>query len=340
MKRRLIHYIFFTLLLSAVATASSAAQVAYQATVLRDLSGNPASRAYCINNSGVVIGSGYNGTFIWDPSNGMRDVGMGVSRINNSNQMLGNTSAHYPNLSDFARPYILKNGTVTTISISAGCTWGYDINDYGYIVGRSLDGEVDMLQSPFIYDNNGYRTLPTPYNGLGEASVINNNSRVGGVVNDHAYLWLENGSHGYLTLPGEVTSEITGINNLGRVVGTCRGNGWSYAFYANGIGTMHTITSMYSASDINNKGQVIGRSISDKACLWDPNNGLFELPLPVGYTRGYAYSINESGWIAGYCYDAQYRSAAVLWAPVPEPSCILALLSGCAALAGFARRRK
>ena len=68
------------------------------------------------------------------------------------------------------------------------------------------------------------------------------------------------------TLPGDIASFATGINNNGQVVGYATGNGSSRAFiYSNG--TMKDLQALYGpnvigsiAYGINNSGQAVGRA--------------------------------------------------------------------------------
>ena len=96
------------------------------------------------------------------------------------------------------------------------------------------------------------------------------------------------------------------------------------------------------ARGINDSGQVVGYSYTSSgiyhAFLWQ-NGSMTDLGT-LGGTESYAYGINNNGWIVGESYDASGYSHAVIWEPVPEPSSILALLSGIGSLGGAIVRRR
>ena len=70
------------------------------------------------------------------------------------------------------------------------------------------------------------------------------------------------------------------------------------------------------ASAINSSGQIVGSSWGDDTSpdpvpfIWQ-KGVMTQLPLPSGYTLGAAWSINDSGQVAGYCGDGTTFRACV-----------------------------
>ena len=125
------------------------------------------------------------------------------------------------------------------------------------------------------------------------ATAINNRGQVAGSsdlpgdLTGHAFLWTEeDGLQDLGTLPGDVSSGASGINNKGQIVGqscdvnfNCRAYLWE-----NGVMTdLNTLVSSGSSLyltggvDINDKGEIVGGA-------FDPSTGEFPsfLAIPCG----------------------------------------------------------
>lgn len=119
----------------------------------------------------------------------------------------------------------------------------------------------------------------------------------------------------------------------------------------NASGGVDTRTMLFSASgkvpegkDINNHGWVLANAanadgvglINDGTTTWDLHQLIENLPAGVDGFRG--EQINDNGWIVGTYKIGSDRYAAVLQ-PVPEPTSILALGAGIAAILRRRRQR-
>lgn len=200
--------------------------------------------SYCsgqnVNDSGQVASYYYasaddrfcGGTFVY--SNGvLTNIGtswMGgaaPTAINNRGQIVGGCSSGATLYSD---------GVATCLGTFGGAgSWAYDINDQGQVVGNAND--FPGFDRAFLYMNGTMTDLGTLGGNNATAFAINSKGQVVGeaeVFNDscrRAFLWTP-------TSPNGTTGTMI---NLGVVP-----NGFSSA-----------------ASDINDMGQVVGRSLAD-----------------------------------------------------------------------------
>jgi len=99
----------------------------------------------------------------------------------------------------------------------------------------------------------------------------------------------------------------------------------------------------YAVQGFNNRGQAVGYiqppSSMAKAFVWDPMSGLTYLGPANRESR--AMGINDLGQIVGSIYDpAMMGDRAVIWNPVPEPSSLIAFVSGLGGLALLIRPRQ
>lgn len=207
------------------------------------------------------------------------------------------------------------------------------INDAGQIAGslRRNDGENGSLgpPHPFLYDRTGVHELGTLTIELSEAADINAAGQVvgygtfGGTGDGHAFLYSDGVMRDLGTLGS--FSRAYAINNRGQVVGWSRVSYQpqvEHAFlYNNGVmrdlGALSTGT-MSWASDINDLGQVVGNSTTDRN--WGQNAFLYDAAgmRALGGLRpgeaSVAYSINNHGQIVGYAATGtDLGDAAVLW---------------------------
>jgi probable HAF family extracellular repeat protein len=151
----------------------------------------------------------------------------------------------------------------------------------------------------------------------------------------HAVLWTParpGGTSGSMidlgTLPGQLNSVATGINNSGRVAGETY-YPQDKAFIYNG--TMHYLGSLHRGSSsrafgINAAGAVVGESGTangfDHAFLWVPDKRegvrgkMHDLGTPPGQAISTASAINDGGTIAGSSLNAEFLGGrAFVWRP-------------------------
>ena len=264
----------------------------WSAGVLTDLGtlgtgSTPESEAYGINDLAHVVGytdtgSGYSPqAFIWDQSQGMRDIGSGYAisstayAINNSDQVVG--QAYYGGSS--SHPFLWTSQT-GMIDLGPWQSDGVasDINDAGVVVGG--------YSVPFKWTQaSGMVPLGDLGGGPGNgwASAVNNNGQIVGESKTasgriHAFLW-EGGSMSSLGTLGGSRSHAFDINDAGVIVGQA----WTSDNVAHGFvwegGVMYDLNDLVpvdapfgrlvQANAINNKGEILVEAmVGGKACAF------------------------------------------------------------------------
>ena len=337
-----IYFRLFAIIVAVIffATPFCAAQVQYIVTDLGTLGGTSSS-AYGINNSGQVVGdaaisNGYTHAFLWQSGIGMQDLtpsetyNTGANGISNSGQVVGwyTDNYSYPygvaflwqnglglqNLGTLPQPY-------TSGSYASG------INNSGQVVGLAMYiynfGCSEVYKGFLWQSSSGMQNL-----GM-YASAINNNGQVVG----GSFLWQSGiGMRDLGALPGDSTTQASGINDSGQVVGASWNNIYQYTSHAflwqSGIG-MRDLgalpgsgwTSSYSsAHGINNSGQIVGDSASGLAFIYSgsgPMQDLNNLIVPSsGLILRSANAISNNGQIVGYGTNSAGKDHAFLLTPV------------------------
>jgi probable HAF family extracellular repeat protein len=336
-----------------VFAAVAAANPIYTVASLGGL-GGPGS-GYAINSSGMVVGwsqnsSGNQQAFV-STSNGLRTLSAASTDgyaygINNSGTVVGTT-------------YV--NGTSHgTIWSGSGAT---DLGANSYALAINNSGEVvGGNGSAFTVVNGQLQSLGTPQGiGWSAAYAINDGGTVvgdGQLANGtfRGMVWSPDGSVTLLGTLGGNSSQATGINNGGEVVGFASvSSGYQYAFTVlDGmmidLGTLGGGSSY--AYGINDSGEIVGYSYlangGQSAFLYD-NGTMLDLnsllPSNSGWDLLDAYGINDAGQITGEgLYDGQLSaflltdSAGI--AAVPEPRMPLVLGAALAMIALFRPRRQ
>jgi probable HAF family extracellular repeat protein len=228
-----------------------------------------------------------------------------VNDINNRGQVVGRSNI---NIFNDHRGFLWENGTMTALpqpiklqGIDVGIGEALAINDLGNILGWAT-GANKSLQTNMIWQGTssptaltGFNTrVATPsYNNLGQV-VINHNS-------GQNYVW-QNGSITNLFMASGTNSWVSGINDVGQVIGSssnggflCEGGvtpinvppGYTPQPFTPGFICQQGITYLgFNPYKINNQGQIIGGEF-----LWE-NGSITNLGF-VGK------DINETGQILG-----------------------------------------
>jgi probable HAF family extracellular repeat protein len=221
------------------------------------------------------------------------------------------------------------------------------INELGQVVGDSYTSSAPsqycasvgfaLTTGSFIWDKNqGMRDLGNLGGTCTLAADLNNRGQVIGISGlageqfQHAFFW-ENGS--LQDLGGSLGGNNTGafvVNDKGQAVGFANLSGdivfhatlWRRVGEMTDLGTLGTDQCSY-ATGINNRGQVVGGSISDcsdgfRAFLWEQGT-IFDLNalIPPGSSLylTQTYTIDDRGEIAGEGDDAAGNGHAFLLIP-------------------------
>jgi len=307
-----------------------------------------------INSAGDVVGLSY------DINGASRPILWANGTLTDVGTPFGSNAADLNGINDIGT--IIGNSSNLAFGTGSGAFWvngtwaGFyyplpgdnsssvkDINNLGDVVGYSMNtNQAPAVQHAVLWPN-GAPGNPIDIGSLGGALTIANavddQGRIVGVADSptgrHAFLWQNGVMTDLGTLPGGSTSEATGINASGQVVG--------YSFYGTPTVThavlwqQGTITDLHTlpggansmAYGINDLGQIVGYSEVAgvyHAVLWQ---GVLRTDLSVatGLDVSQAVSINNSGQVAGWsCFSAQGCSQphAMLWTvsalPPPAPN--------------------
>ena len=293
------------LVIATLATTGATAQVPasgrYSVTDLGTL-GGPSSEASGLNNLGEVVGSsltaaGVSHAFLYR-NGGMVDLGTlpgGThsygSAIADSGEVVGYSgiNTYGPEFREFTQGFVWQGDAmrplgalycVCSFNVRYGTSRAFAVSNAGLIVGESETSRGVSFTHPFVWVANAMTDLGAAWNAVS-------------------------------------TSAAHGINDMGEVVGTIDNR----AFIArNGVGRDLGVLSGHVASGaraVNNKGQVVGRSVAasgiSQAVLWDVGTlrGLGTLP---GDAASDARDINVNGDVVGQSGLADFSaSRAVLW---------------------------
>jgi hypothetical protein len=103
----------------------------------------------------------------------------------------------------------------------------------------------------------------------------------------------------------------------------------------------------YGTNGLQQVGYGLGPTLSNHALLWNGSAGDYvdlHSFLPGEFASSVARAIDDNGTIAGYAFTDPFELVpsrhAMLWVPVPEPSCLawIGLLGACT-LSRRSRRR-
>ena len=249
--------------------------------------------------------------------------------------------------------YLYRNGSIADIGTLGGDrSVGLGVNSLGQVTGVS--DIASGGQHGFLYANGMMRDLGTLGGnfseglGINDAGVVVGRSNLAAGTDSHAFRSCDCGLVDLGTLPGGNRSQANAINDAGVIAGISNGAGFEDSdhvfLYADGsmrdIGSFGGVTFV---NDINNLGQVVGRS-NGVAFLYTDGR-MIELTTLLdtpGWTVDAAFGINDAQQIAAFVSDGQGNFAAVrlgLVSAVPEPQAYALLLAGLALLGVHSRRQ-
>jgi probable HAF family extracellular repeat protein len=273
------------LALALLLSGTAANAVTYNISVLDSLGGD--SKAYALNDNGMVVGQSYNSTtaqmesVVWNGGI-VQSLGItGIARgVNNSGMVVGETGSASLTLPDGYAYSWTSGGGVNNLGTLGGSTSGaYDINEAGVITGFAWQAgaQFSTQGKGFIYQN-GTMT------SLGTFSTPDGYSRGHGINN---------------------SNEIVGRASVGDFGGNPK-----YTTYwdADQNLNMFPNTSNYGTGEqINNNGLMVGAARTPStgnsifASTWDTSGNLtFLNNSNAGTLGGKAWSLNDDGVIVGY----------------------------------------
>jgi probable HAF family extracellular repeat protein len=246
--------------------------------------GDTKSYAYGINKLGEVVGASYGApnAFLWTQGEGMTDLGTlgGASAvatgINDSEQVVG-----YSVRADSKTHAFLwtRTGGMQDLGTLGGTTSvAAAINASGQVVGYSFKSD-NFTSHAFLWsESTGMQDLGAMGFQYSSAMGINASGQVVGFVQDAiAYPFVWDSKHGMRELAAIQSAIFTypfGINDFGRTIG--------WAFMGNYIGVLwpqphsavnvnglmpHDHGYLYAGYAINNRGQIVGVSMSTPHAL-------------------------------------------------------------------------
>jgi probable HAF family extracellular repeat protein len=300
----------------------------YAFTVLNPISGDTATTADAVNDSGQAVGNSYvysstlpGHAVLWPSGSGdpndlgtLGGAGAGASDINASGQVVDDADTASGGDHAFLWNPTTAN-SLTGMMIDLGTSPGFSING---AAGINNAGQVVGTEQDASGVKHAFLVMPVDTNADGKPDV-----------------WYQDSNHdGFNDLMrdlgtlGSSFSTADDINASGQVVGysnTAAGTPPDAFRWQNGVMTILGPKSALFATATNDSGQVVGtvaaRYFQEHAGLWQGNGGWKDLGT-IGGVVGYsnASDINASGQVVGYSEFSGGTSGvhhAFLWQSKP-----------------------
>jgi probable HAF family extracellular repeat protein len=286
--------------------------------------GGDSSRAFGINDEGVVVGlarlaDGTDRAFRYSRANGLQQLPTmgGTYGLAFDVNHLGMAAGQTHNGAGLMRAVTWSAaGQVADLGTLAGDTeaYGYAINRNGRVVGFSRSGATN--DRPFVSRaDGGLQELPTLGGPFGQAYFLNRSDQIVGYSQtvagiERATLW-SNGQAEDLGGPVGLSSYALKISDAGVVVGFTRADGGATSAFqwtrAEGLAALPTLGGNTIAYSVNEQRQIVGTAVdgtgANRAVLW-ADGELIDLNDRIdansGWVLNFARAINERGEIAGY----------------------------------------
>jgi len=227
--------------------------------------------------------------------------------------------------------FVLSQGVYTPIVGNGNDeVWPYSINDFGQVVGMT----VGSTRGGFLYDINTkvFTTFkyPTEHN-FTEPFSINNAGTIAGTIrvelpqrNFNVGFVLSGGVYEVIQQKSLVTTSVTGINNLGQIVGygSTTGDYPNIGFILDEGKFQRLRIQPDQVNGINDAGVIVGsyRAPSATSGFVLPKGGAPQpLNFPGNIVETVAVSVNNLGVVSGWFSDnVGFASHGFLWTPPPD----------------------
>lgn len=206
-----------------------------------------------------------------------------------------------------SRPFYVANGA----------------NDSGMVVGNGTTTSFGAGALPIVWNNGVATALSIGGSDVGRANDVNNAGVVvgslGSGINERGAMWV-NGVAQIITATtpgGAFMTTAFAVNDAGMVVGTgIDPNNLARnvaILYDSNTGTAVEIPNLAGDNGgipfgLSEAGHVVGSSSFNQSgsnpFIWDPVNGITEVPLPFDTSQGSARGVNSSGWVVGTASNA------------------------------------
>jgi probable HAF family extracellular repeat protein len=244
--------------------------------------------------------------------------------LNNHGEVVGSSST----ATRTEHAFLWRNGALTDLTPAGQYSGASAINDAGWIAGRAADERYDEESEVALWQNGIFvGFVSTPAEEFGPSPVkIGETGNV--LVNVHGHEWphaffVRNGQAIQLSTPFSWANDMNAREQVVGAVTTKSSGALGYEYHAflwddgvmkdlGVIGTNPCVNipeeqcGWSEASDINERGQIVGFSTSQggsRAVVWDPDN-LTPRDLGFGTAPSRATAVNDNGQIAGHSYES------------------------------------